>query len=184
MFPNISSYEKVEDLHLILLAVLAVDTAVIFLTRYFPEVLGCRLNEWYDRFGLMAVVADVGIIFLGFLIARWVYTRYFQQKYGWSPIHFVILLVLVQLVHDIFFYLGVILPIPEGHNTMMDVFKAYSKGGVRILGGDALLMVGSAVVAMSLKNQSAPTVVNVAALTVYALSYVLYTKPVRNICLQ
>lgn len=173
---DISNFREVSDLLYIFFGILTVDVIVLFLTRYY-KVGGQYLNEWYDKFDLLAVLADVMIILIGFLIARYLYTIYFYEKFGWSPIYFMILLVVVQAIHDILFYFGVIKPIPEGHNQMMDVFKRYADdlGGV-VIGGDALLMIFSALFAMIYKSISVDKFYAINSLVVYALPYILFTR--------
>jgi hypothetical protein len=175
---DISDYRDVSEIPLLFFAILTIDVTVLFLTRYFPGFFGKPLNDWYTKFGLAAVLSDVLVILIGFLIARYLYTWYFKEEYGWKPLVFGALLVVVQAVHDILFYVGVILPIPKGHNEMMDVFKAYAaSGGAKIIGGDALLMLGSLVVALWFKTQPSHVIVSVSSLVSYALTYILYTKP-------
>jgi len=173
---DISNFREVSDLLYIFFGILTVDVIVLFLTRYY-KVGGPYLNEWYDKFDLLAVLADVMIILIGFIIARYLYTTYFYEKFGWSPIYFMILLVVVQAIHDILFYFGVIKPIPEGHNQMIDVFKRYADdlGGV-IIGGDALLMIFSALFAMIYKSISVDKFYAINSLVVYALPYILFTR--------
>jgi hypothetical protein len=176
---DIGNYKNVDDLVYILLAVLIVDIIVIFLVRYFPEVFGKSLNSWYNDFGLNAVLADVFILFLGFVITRYVYTIFIKDQYAggkWSLLLFVGTLVVVQFIHDILFYVGVIEPIPRGHNAMIDIFKNYSSGGLKIVIGDALMMASSVAIAIFLKAQPSHVVASVGALSVYTLPYILYTN--------
>lgn len=174
---DISNFNTVSDLIYICIAVLTVDVVVIFLTRFYPEIFGRNLNRWYDLFGLNAVLADVLIIVLGFVIARYIYTWAISPKIGWNPWAFTGTVVGTQFVHDILFYLGVISPIPKGHNLMMDVFKDYAaSGGAKILFGDGLMMVASCGLAMALKTSPAHIVASFGLLVSYALPYVLYTR--------
>lgn len=178
--PDISDPSEVSDFVYIVIAVLFIDVVVLFLTRYFPDLMGRNLNRWYDLFGLNAVIADVLIIVIGFIIARYVYTKFVAPKFlngAWSPMAFTGTLVGVQAIHDLLFYFGVILQIPRGHNTMIDVFKDYAaSGGAKILGGDALMMIGSTAVATILKGTTAPIVAAFGFLTLYAVPYILYTR--------
>jgi hypothetical protein len=174
--PEISNFREVSDLYYIFFGILTVDVVVLFLTRYY-KVGGKYLNEWYDEFNILAVLADVLIIFIGFLITRYIYTTYFYERFEWSPVYFIILLCIVQLVHDIAFYLGVIKPIPSGHNEMMDTFKRYSEDlGLKILGGDAMLMIGSALVAMLYKYVPLHVFISVNSVIIYMLPYILFTR--------
>lgn len=137
--------------------------------------MGKNLNIWYDNFGLSAVLADVLIIAVGFWIARTIYTNFFKAYLGWSPLHFVGLLVAIQAIHDILFYVLAIKPFPRGVNEMMDVFKDYSKAGGIIILGDAGLMIASALVAMFLKGLHPEAFAGFAIGTAYVLPYSLYT---------
>lgn len=177
---DIGDYRNTSDLTYILIAVLIIDVLVIFMVRYLPEIFGAPINRWYDLFGLNAVIADVMIIVIGFMVARHIWVLWFKDKYSggkWSALKFTGLTVAVQLVHDLLFYFGVIAQVPRGHNMMMDVFKDYAvSGGWKILGADAAMMVGSAGIAMLLKSLPSYHVAAAAALTVYSLPYILYTK--------
>lgn len=159
---------------LLLVSILALDTIVLFLTRYFPGWLGLPLNTWYTKFGLLAVISDVTIIAIGFALARWVYNTWFSGQGLWV---FLGLLVAIQAVHDILFYLGVILPLPHGVNAMMDVFKEYAaSAGGKIIAGDAVLMLGSAAIFLGLERLPASGQWFAGLLTAYALPYILYTR--------
>ena len=177
---DIGNYKHIKDLLYIILAVLAVDVVVIFLTRFFPEILGQNLNRWYDMFGLNAVISDVMVIFIGFLIARYIYTGYVKDKFAegkWSAIWFTGTLVATQLIHDLAFYVGIIKQIPRGHNVMMDVFKDYAdSGGAKILFGDALMCIASVAGAVILKQQPMHAVAAFGSIVAYALPYILYTR--------
>lgn len=184
--PNdISNYKKVSDLIPILVAVLAIDVAVIFLARFFPEIFGASINRWYDMFGLNAVLCDVLIIFIGFLLARYAYTNYIKDKYAegkWNPMIFTVTLVLIQVVHDVLFYLGVIKQLPRGQNAMIDTMKDYAaSGGAKIIFADALMMVGSSAAAMALKTQPAQMVASFASIVAQALPYILQTRNVFSL---
>jgi len=174
--PDISNFRDVSDLYYIFFGILTIDVIVIFLARYY-KIGGKFVNEWYDEFNILAVLADVLIIFIGFLITRYIYTTYLYERFEWNPVYFIILLCIVQLVHDIAFYLGVIKPIPSGHNEMMDTFKRYSEDlGLQILGADALMMIGSAIVAMLFKYVPLHVFVSISTLVSYILPYILYTR--------
>lgn len=173
---DITDYTNIGDWSYILLAILIVDLIVLFLTRYFPDLLGKNLNVWYERFGLNAVLSDVFIIAIGFALARYAY-KYFQPvNYdAFNLWLFIGLLVGIQVLHDILFYLFVIRPIPKGHNRMMDVFKDYATGGAKIIAGDAAMVVASAFIAMILKETPLDVVVLTGLFSVYTLPYILET---------
>jgi hypothetical protein len=174
---GIGNYKNISDIFIIFFAILTVDVLVLFLARYLPEIFGEDLNKWYDEFQLSAVLSDVLSILLGFIIARYIYTIFIEPTYGWNPLIFITILVIIQCVHDMFFYLFIILPIPEGHNSMIDRFKSYTTGGAKIIAGDAVLMISSALIALFYKSAPDHMVVAINSLVIYALTYILYTKP-------
>jgi hypothetical protein len=176
-FPDISNWRDPSLFATIAVSVLIVDTVVLFLARYFPDTFGKPLNEWYDQFNLSAVVSDVGIIVIGFVLAQLLYTQFFAPTHGWNLWIFLAVLVVVQVLHDLFFNTVVIQGLPKGHNEMIDTMKEYAKGaGAMILVGDALLMLASAAVTMVLKDQSLPTLLFAGLGALYALPYILTTR--------
>lgn len=176
MLGDITIPSESEDWWYILLAILIVDVVVIFIVRLYPDVLGRPINVWYERFGLSAVLSDVLIIAIGFFLARYAYTYFMPAEVGFNPWYFIAILVGVQMLHDILFYVGVILPIPRGHNRMMDIFKDYSAGGVKVIASDTAMMVASALLAMMLKEADSEVYAGVALITTYALTFILETK--------
>jgi hypothetical protein len=173
---NIGNYRANEDWWFILPAILFVDVVVIFLARFFPETFGKSINIWYDEFGLAAVLSDVGIIAIGIAIARYVYTMFFMEHEGWSIWYFIALAVVIQLVHDVIFAYGVVENIPQGHNSMIDVFKMYISGGSKILLADAAMVAASIGIAATKKNLDYHFTGFGFLVTAYALSYILFTN--------
>ena len=165
------------NLGLILVSVTIIDLIILFLIRYFPDFWGKSINDWYNEFGLNAVIADVLSITLGFFIAQFLYSIFLQKTFGWNLTVFIGLLLIVQLIHDMFFYFGVIRPIPKGHNGMIDVFKAYAESGQsRILVADSAMMIGSALIASLLSQLPTSVSLFVGTLAVYAVPYILTTR--------
>ena len=174
--PNISDFRDLTNIPYLLAGILFIDVFVLFLTRYYG-VGGKSLNAWYDNFGLEGIIADVFIILIGFVIAQYIYTTYIAPSYGWMPVAFVALVVAIQVIHDILFYYGVIRPLPTGHNAMIDMYKRYTEeNGAAIIGGDAMLMVGSALATFALKSVPDHVAAAVTILTIYTMPHILNTK--------
>ncbi len=126
------------------------------------------LDTWYAQFGIVAVISDCLVIVLGILIAQFISPNA-------SVTGLAITSVIVQLIHDILFYLGVILPIPRGHNKMIDLFKKYSaEGGYKILLADSAMIGGTVFLADYLKTFSNKAVTFIGLLGAYSLTYVIY----------
>ena len=174
---SISDYRVVNDWFYITIAAIIVDTIVIFLTKFAPKdpYFGITaLDDWYTRFGILAVGADVLSLMIGIGFARYIYT---SAGFKGSFVFFLLTVILFQLFHDIFFFLAVIAPMPRGQNEMIDVFKDYAaENGGKILPADSLLMIGGVVGSMILKGL--PTHINAMTLiiTLYSLCFILYTK--------
>lgn len=99
----------------------------------------------------------------------------FPTAYGFQ---LVLAAVLVQLLHDILFYIVVILGLPQGQNSMIDVFKTYAnEGRWTILLADAL-MVSSVVLLAEMSDIffTYRAIAFQAILGMYSLIYITYTK--------
>jgi len=160
----------------ILSGALWVDFIVMALIKIVPTPISFlpptgALTLWYDKFGLAAVAADVLSLFLGVLLATFLFP-------GAVGIQLVMGAIFVQMVHDIFFYLVVIQGLPQGQNDMIDVFKSYaSEGSWKILVADALMI--TSVVALARLSDllfSYRTIAFQALLGMYSLIYITYTK--------
>ena len=160
----------------ILSGALWVDFIVMALIKIVPTPISFlpptgALTLWYDKFGLAAVAADVLSLFLGVLLA----TFLFQGAVG---LQLVMGAIFVQMVHDIFFYVVVIQGLPQGQNSMIDVFNSYaSEGSWKILVADALMI--TSVVALARLSDllfSYRTLAFQALLGMYSLIYITYTK--------
>jgi len=158
-------------------AAIWVDFVVMLITKILPgQHLSFlpptnALKLWYDKFGVAAVSADVLSLVLGVLLAMFL----FPDATGLSLVGGA---VFVQLLHDIFFYIVVILGLPTGQNQMIDVFKTYaSEGGATILLADSLMITGTVLLAtiwdmfFSYRFIAFKTL-----LGMYSLIYITYTK--------
>jgi hypothetical protein len=146
-------------------AVVWVDFFTIALHRMMG--LGNSLDKWYTQFGIVAVLSDCLVIVIGILIAKM-----FFPSFPLLPTA-----VAIQIIHDMLFYLFVILPIPRGHNSMIDLFKDYAnENGWGILVADSI-MIGSTVLIGDYLSKLSIPIVQLTGLTgLYALTYILYTK--------
>jgi hypothetical protein len=175
---TISDSNAVGDIFYIFVAALVVDFLTVIITKYpgpKPYFTVKALDDWYTRFGLTAVAADVLSVMIGVVMARYIFTAF-----GFSPssiLLFIAVLLIFQLCHDAFFFLAVIQPLKRGENTMIDVFKDYAiENGGKILVADALLVLGTAAGATLLKNLPFHLTATVGLVTAYALCFVTYTK--------
>ena len=174
---DISDYHEVTDWGFLLTAAIVVEVVVIAITRFFPSFSGKYLNLWYSRFKVSAILQDILSVLIGFGLARYVYTEYVYPNHDWNPWYFTGLAIIVQVIHDVLFYLGVIRQVPEGQNGMIDVFKKYSEAGsYKVVVGDSAIMAGTSVVSMVLKAFPVHGVIFLGLAAAYTIPYFMEVK--------
>jgi hypothetical protein len=171
IFKNISNFNDVSDYIPILNGVIITDLFVILLLlRKF--INSSVLKNWYRDFSLGAVIADVLIIFIGIIIARFIYPYIFDT---YSLINFIGLVVVVQVIHDIIFYIFVS-SVPRGVSKILDVFKDYGKEvGFKAILSDSAMMISSVLIASYLKGQTLNTNIIVLIVSIYFVPYFIYS---------
>ena len=174
---DISDYHDISDWGFLLVAAVLIEIFVVAITRFFPAFAGKYLNLWYSRFKLTAVLMDVTSVMIGFGIARYIYTEYVYPKNDWNPWYFTGLAIVVQVVHDVLFYMGVIRQVPEGQNGVVDLFKKYADaGGWRVVAGDSAIMAGTSIGSMLLKAFPIHGVIFLGLAGAYALPYFMEAR--------
>jgi uncharacterized protein YacL len=149
-------------------AVVWVDFFTIVLSKVFH--LGKSLDKWYANFGIVAVISDCLVIVLGILLAQ-----FFVPT---ASVGFLALVSIgIQIVHDYLFYILVILGVPRGQNSMIDLFKEYAtENSWKILVADSLMIGSTVILADWMSELRGDIVTFVGLLGVYALTYIIYTK--------
>lgn len=175
MFTDIRDIRDIRSWLPIVAAACLVDTAGLFVWRYTAETDG-PVNTWYDQFGLTAYVADITSMVIGIMLTQFVVT---WIGGSWNPFLFCAVAVLIQLIHDVVFGNVIVPAIPTGHNAVMDLMKRYAtmSGAGYVLLVDAIYMILTALIAMSLTTKQAWPIL---AVTLYATTYILYTKRDRR----
>jgi hypothetical protein len=167
---NIADFNQIHDYLPLLNAVLITDLFVILLSNM-GVIQSKVLRQWYAQYNLSAVMADVLIIVLVLILTRFLYYYVFDK---FSILKFIGLAVLLQVIHDVSFYL-LFSNIPRGVNKMMDTFKDYAKeASYKAILSDSGMMVMSCLLASYLVNQSTNTNIIVLISFLYALPYLLY----------
>ena len=123
------------------------------------------------KYNLSAVIADVLIILVGLIIVRAIYYFIFDK---FSIIQFISLAVVVQILHDILFYLF-FKNVPRGMNQMLDTFKDYANEvSYRAIFADSGMMIMASLIASYLASKSLNVNIIVLIIFVYLLPYLLY----------
>jgi hypothetical protein len=173
MFGDISKINNNLDLIYITASVILVDLIVIFIAKKYKS-LGNQINIWYKKLGMTAVLLDVTIIIIGFIITRYIFH---VSNIQFNPIYFILILLFVQLVHDLLLYKLIIEPAKYGNNTIIDIYKDYAlENSYYILIADSLMVLFSAIIAMNLKNIDMHATISILILSIYMIPYLIYNK--------
>jgi len=170
MFNNIANFNNVSDYLPLFTAVLITDLFVILLLNT-GIIKSLVLNKWYSQYNLSAVIADVLIILIGLIITRAIYYYIFDE---FSIIKFIFIAVIVQIIHDILFYI-LFNNIPRGVNKMLDTFKDYANEvSYKAILADSGMIIMACLIASYLVNKTLNTNLIILIISVYLLPYLLY----------
>jgi hypothetical protein len=168
---NISKFSNIQDYLSIFTSALIVDLFVIFLS-IIGFIKSKTLKEWYHKYQVSAVIADVLSIFIGIISARIIYSIFFKE---YNLLYFIIVAVLFQLFHDLCFALF-FNSIPRGKSKILDTFKDYANElGPTILLADASMIIGTIILAGILSNFDFNINLFVMIISLYIMPYFLYT---------
>ena len=168
---NISRFEKVNQYLPILNSVIITDIFIIvlLLSNFISSKV---LKQWYNQYGIGAVIADVLIIVIGIIIARYLYPKIFSEYALWK---FILLAVGIQIIHDISFYLFVKW-VPPGKSGIIDVFRAYGKeSGVKAILADSFMMIMACLLASVLSSANTNTNIIILIVSVYLIPYLIFS---------
>jgi len=137
LFENISDFSKTEDYLPILNGAMNADIIIILLV--FHNIFSSYyIKKWYKTFQLSACIMDISILMIGIIVARFLYSYFFTE---YSLLKFTGLAVVVQICHDLIFYLF-FKNMPAGYNYVFDFFKKYANEvGVGAIIGDSFTMI-------------------------------------------
>ena len=170
-FQDISNFHHISDYIPIFTGAVITDMVVMMLLIS-GKIQSKTLGQWYHKFGIAGVLADVFSIVIGILIARFLYPILFST---YSVVLLAGLAVCVQVTHDILFYM-LFQSIPRGQSSILDVFKDYAKEeGIVVLFADAGMMVSTTIIASILASFSAPINAFLLIFSIYIIIYVLYS---------
>jgi uncharacterized protein YacL len=169
-FKDISNFNNTNDYLPLFNGALITELIMLFLFNH-KIFTSKTLKEWYTKYNLSAIIADVFILVIGFIIVRLIYSSIFST---FSILKFILLLVIVQTIHDILFYFMVI-NIKRGTNKMIDTFKDYIKEhNASILIADSLLIISGGLFSSYVANYSTTTNIALLILLIYLIPFFLY----------
>jgi hypothetical protein len=136
-FADISNFDFTKDYLPILNGCISADLLVLFFLFHNITFQSKYLKLWYKKFALAAALADVLILMIGIIIARFFYRYIFRDFSIWK---FTGLAVAIQILHDILFYL-LFRSTPIGYSYILDFFKKYAREiSYSAVIGDSIMM--------------------------------------------
>jgi uncharacterized protein YacL len=148
----------------------AAALVVEFWVIYVFKVLGTgkSIKLWYDKFGSIAVLSDVTSVMIGIMIAHF----FVPSATGLSLAFYS---VIVQVIHDVLYYVLLVVPIPRGTNAVIDLMKDYAKEvSWGPIVADAGIMVSTVGVYTLLKGQPSKHLAFIILAALYSITYVVY----------
>jgi len=175
-FADISRFDKTSDYLSIFIAVLVTD--MLFLSMMIAGVFySSKLAKWYHLFGIGAVMADIFILFIGILIARFLYPSFFST---FSLLGFLGLALAVQVIHDTLFGVAMLL-LPANHNQIVDVFKEYiQEVNAWAIVADSCMMVSSVLLSSWFASWKYSSLLPLLVVVLYIVPFLLYQTRYGN----
>ena len=170
--PTINYNNKFEYIPIITANIYA-DLFIIFVTFAKIYINIKSLEEWYKKYRLSAMIADILIGVLYILLGRYlVYNSGLQV--GLTA--FAAICVFIQIIFDFLFYILFTI-VPKGSNDMLDFFKGYSKEvGAGALLGDSFLVIMAVIISALLNQSSYDTNIVFLIISIYLTPYFIYMK--------
>ena len=161
-----------EDLLSLVVGALVIDTIIIGMNYGRLIFVSDELTRWYTTCRVSAVAMDTLVIVIyattGMRLAR-------SLGLGGSAWGDLACIVGVQVIGDLIFY-AFFRAVPRG-TLVFDIFKDYAaEVGGHALWADAVMMVGTYLVARALSDRSMDTKLLTLVATLYVSQYVLYLK--------
>lgn len=159
----------------ILFSTCIVELIILIFFRFTKSKFSVKaINNWYDKLRWSAVLLDIFIFIIGFYINIFISNKLNINKYY----YFLLSQILIQMVHDILFYLIFILGSKKGNNKVMDEFKSYAEntGFGAILGDSWMYLMGIPILLLSSKLNK-EFLIFITTLCLYIIGYLIYQIP-------
>jgi len=172
-FADISNFGYTKDYLPILNGCISADLFILFFLFHNIAFQSKYLKLWYKKFTLAAALADVLILVIGIIIARFLYKFIFSDFSIWK---FTGLAVLIQITHDLLFYL-IFNNTPIGYSYILDFFKKYAReiSGWAIL-GDSIMMIAACLLSSYMATLSVNVNIITLIVSLYFYPFMLYMQ--------
>ena len=172
---DLSNFNKISDYLFILNGAYFSDLWIMFFIFYTKDKYGSWniLRDWYKKYQLGAVLADVTILIIGFILTRFIITI---LKIKSNIFIFIGLFLVLQIIHDVLFYLF-FMNLPKKTNAMIDFFKLYAKeASYKAIIGDSIMVVVAYVAALLFSKLSVNLNIILLTVMLYITPFFLNTK--------
>ncbi len=172
---DLSNFNKISDYLFILNGAYFSDLWIMFFIFYIKDKYGSLniLRDWYKKYQLGAVLADVTILIIGFILTRFIITI---LKIKSNIFIFIGLFLVLQIIHDVLFYLF-FMNLPKKTNAMIDFFKLYAKeASYKAIIGDSIMVVVAYVAALLFSKLSVNLNIILLTVMLYITPFFLNTK--------
>jgi len=167
-----------------LTATLLIETFMLFLFRFTKSPFtGIAINNWYDNIGITAVLLDIVSLLIGFYLAKFLYEYLLSNNYinnNYEFLKYLILVLLIQVIHDFGFYFLIIKNSNRGLNKVIDEFKDYAKivKSGAVIGDSFMYLVATPLLYYYIINNKKNTNVFTNLVCLYLIGYFLHQKPI------
>tara|TARA_B100000902_G_C27070783_1_gene793915 strand:+ start:258 stop:785 length:528 start_codon:yes stop_codon:yes gene_type:complete len=137
------------------------------------------INNWYNNLKWTAVILDVLSIMIGFYISKLIYDYLLKNNYITIKnefIIFILIVLIVQIIHDFGFYFLVIKQVPYGKNRVIDEFKSYANiVGINAVIGDSLMYIfATPILYFIIQNTSNNVNIFTSLVSLYLIGYLIH----------
>ena len=131
------------------------------------------LVKWYQNLRLSAVIMDTLILVIGILIAEYLYPLFFSQ---FHLMWFLLLVLCVQIIHDILFYFLFSQFSPK-QSFIMDLFQKYAiESGWKAILGDSVMIIMATLFSFMFQRFSQKINIISLIVMVYVMPFFLYIQ--------
>jgi len=172
-FADISNFGFTKDYLPILNGCISADLFIMFFLFHNIAFQSKYLKLWYKKFTLAAALADVLILVIGIIIARFFYRYIFTDFNIWK---FTGLAVIIQITHDLLFYL-LFKNTPLRYSYILDFFKRYAREmGASAILGDSIMMIVACLLSSYMATLSINMNIITLIISVYFYPFILYMQ--------
>ena len=170
-FADISNFGFTKDYLPILNGCIGADLFILFFLFHNIAFQSKYLKLWYKKFTIAAALADVLILMIGIIIARFLYKFIFRDFSIWK---FTGLALAIQITHDTLFYL-LFRSTPVGYSYILDFFKSYAREmSYYAIIGDSVMMIVACLLSSYMATLGTNINIIILIVSLYLYPFLLY----------